>query len=135
MTLSEEPNRYVHVAFSKISTQLTFHRSPTHTFLNLPCLPLLITYLQVRTCRQGIIDYFQNFLKLKPFGTINNSVIREVGPGVAINSGVYTFKLTRPETGVMDSVRARYTFIYRKINDQWFIAEHHSSAMPEPITA
>eukprot|EP00775_Hariotina_reticulata_P002341 gene2341-2649_t len=86
---------------------------------------------QVRTCRQGIIDYFQNFLKLKPYGTINNSVVREVAPGIAINSGVYTFKLTRPETGTTDAVKARYTFIYKKFNDQWFIAEHHSSAMPE----
>jgi hypothetical protein len=31
----------------------------------------------------------------------------------------------------VEDVQARYTFIYRKINDKWFIAEHHSSAMPE----
>lgn len=35
-----------------------------------------------------------------------------------------------PAAGVED-VKARYTFIYRKIEDRWFIAEHHSSAMPE----
>ncbi|WIA23804.1 hypothetical protein OEZ85_013479 [Tetradesmus obliquus] len=86
---------------------------------------------QVRTCRQGIIDYFSNFLKLKPHGTINSSVLREVSPGVAISSGVYTFKLTTPESGETRHVRARYTFIYRQIDGRWFIAEHHSSAMPE----
>jgi hypothetical protein len=31
----------------------------------------------------------------------------------------------------VEDVKARYTFIYRKIDDKWFIAEHHSSAMPE----
>lgn len=86
----------------------------------------------MRTCRQGIVDYFANFLKLKPYGTINNSVIREVAPGVAINSGVYTFKLTR-EGGAVEDVTARYTFIYKKLAGKWFIAEHHSSAMPEPV--
>eukprot|EP00882_Tetradesmus_deserticola_P000901 GHRQ01000979.1.p1 GENE.GHRQ01000979.1~~GHRQ01000979.1.p1 ORF type:complete len:416 (+),score=162.30 GHRQ01000979.1:201-1448(+) len=86
---------------------------------------------QVRTCRQGIVDYFSNFLKLKPYGTINKSVVREVSPGVAINSGVYTFKLTTPESGEVRDVRARYTFIYKQFDGKWFIAEHHSSAMPE----
>jgi uncharacterized protein (TIGR02246 family) len=85
----------------------------------------------VRTCRQGIVDYFSNFLKLKPYGTINKSVIREVSPGVAINSGVYTFKLTTPESGDVRDVKARYTFIYKQFDGKWFIAEHHSSAMPE----
>jgi hypothetical protein len=31
----------------------------------------------------------------------------------------------------VEDVQARYTFIYKKIDDRWFIAEHHSSAMPE----
>lgn len=134
---------------------------------------------QVRTCRQGIIDYFTSFLALKPYGRIDKCIIRELAPDVAINSGVYTFKLTRdtgtaswsadclgrdtccwwslsavePEQGVVrsasipernvvavlvllsttgvDNVQARYTFIYKKIDDRWFISEHHSSAMPE----
>lgn len=53
---------------------------------------------QVRTCRQGIVDYFSNFLQLKPYGRIDKCIIRELAPDVAINSGVYTFKLTR-DTG------------------------------------
>lgn len=53
---------------------------------------------QVRTCRQGIVDYFTNFLQLRPFGTIDKCIIRELAPDVAINSGIYTFKLTK-DTG------------------------------------
>ncbi len=85
----------------------------------------------MRTSRKAIIDYFENFLKLKPYGKIDNSIVREVSPGIAINSGVYTFKLTRPETGRTEAVQARYTFIYKQIKGHWYIAEHHSSAMPE----
>jgi len=29
------------------------------------------------------------------------------------------------------SLQARFTFLYKQVNGQWKIAEHHSSAMPE----
>jgi len=28
-------------------------------------------------------------------------------------------------------VTARFTFVYRKVEDEWLIAEHHSSVLPE----
>lgn len=28
-------------------------------------------------------------------------------------------------------LQARFTFLYKEVNGQWRIAEHHSSAMPE----
>jgi hypothetical protein len=59
--------------------------------------------VQVRTCRQGIVDYFTNFLQLRPFGTVDKCIIRELAPDVAINSGIYTFKLTK-DTGKREAL-------------------------------
>ena len=80
---------------------------------------------QVRHNHSEIIDYFVHFLKKKPFGTINESNIR-IFNDIAINSGVYTFTLNKDL-----SVKARFTFVYKKIEEIWKILEHHSSKMPE----
>lgn len=85
---------------------------------------------RVRHNHDEIKDYFQSFLTLKPQGKIDEQNIRVFGD-LAINSGVYTFALTR--AGQPAQVQARYTFVYRKMGGQWLIAEHHSSAMPEPV--
>ena len=75
-----------------------------------------------------IKDYFEHFLEYKPTGKINEQNIRIYGP-VVINSGIYTFTLTKD--GKQSDVRARYTFVYHLQGDRWLIVEHHSSAMPE----
>ena len=81
------------------------------------------------------MDYFKAFLKLKPFGTIDESHVRFLSPAkdLACNSGIYTFDLVKD--GQPTKVQARYSFAYRKINGEWKIVEHHSSAMPEPVAA
>jgi uncharacterized protein (TIGR02246 family) len=83
---------------------------------------------KVRRNHAEIKDYFEHFLTYKPSGRINEQIIRIYGP-VAINSGVYTFALTKDGRRV--EVRARYTFVYHWRGDRWLIVEHHSSAMPE----
>eukprot|EP00798_Chlamydomonas_sp_ICE-L_P029680 gene29680-biopygen4302 len=85
---------------------------------------------RVRTTSAEIQDYFVNFLLLKPFGRIDESNVRMLASDLAINSGVYTFALTKEGLGVT-KVQARYSFTYRKIDGEWFIIDHHSSAMPE----
>lgn len=75
-----------------------------------------------------IREYFETFLKMKPYGKINEQNIR-IYCDLAINSGIYTFNLTNHNQ--VNQVKARYTFVYRKIGDNWLIVEHHSSAIPE----
>ncbi|MGH8582407.1 MAG: SgcJ/EcaC family oxidoreductase [Gammaproteobacteria bacterium] len=82
---------------------------------------------QVMHNREEIKGYFDRFLELKPRGVMDEQNIRIFGD-IAINSGVYTFSLVRD--GQPATMRARYTFVYRRIGDRWFIIEHHSSAMP-----
>ncbi|WP_439102796.1 SgcJ/EcaC family oxidoreductase [Congregibacter sp.] len=81
---------------------------------------------QVRHNHEEIRDYFVNFLAKKPKGVIDEANIRFLADGLAINSGVYTFTF-----GDQSQVTARYTYLYRKIDGDWKIVEHHSSAMPE----
>lgn len=83
---------------------------------------------QVRNSPGEIREYFEMFLKMKPVGTIDEQNVR-IYCNLAINSGVYTFRLTN--NNQVNKVQARYTFVYRKIDDKWLIVEHHSSAMPE----
>jgi uncharacterized protein (TIGR02246 family) len=87
---------------------------------------------KVRQNHAEIQDYFVKFLELKPVGQINDRNIR-LYCGVAIDSGTYTFTVVN--NGKTEEVQARYTFVYSKVGNQWLIAEHHSSGMPEKITS
>lgn len=88
---------------------------------------------KIRSNRAEIADYFEHFLQLKPSGKIDQSFIRVLGPGNAINAGIYTFSLTKD--GKPDTVQARFTFVYAKEHGRWCIMEQHSSAMPESKSA
>ena len=68
---------------------------------------------KVRTTPAEIEDYFTSFLKIKPFGKIDDDNVRILGEDLAINSGVYTFALT--VDGKATSVQARYSFTYKKV--------------------
>lgn len=84
---------------------------------------------EVRTTPAAIEDYFVKFLKMKPVGTINMREIRLLGTDSALDTGVYTFRLT--VDGKPRDVQARYTYVYKKVGNDWKILNHHSSAMPE----
>ena len=85
---------------------------------------------KVRNTPAQIQDYFEHFLAGKPVGQINYREIRHLGPDAAMDSGVYTFTLTQAD-GSKREVQARYTFLYERLDGQWKIINHHSSAMPE----
>ena len=70
-------------------------------------------------------EYFVHFLLKGPKAFINERTI-ELDCNSASDVGVYTFYFKDGS-----SVKARYTFTYKKYNGQWLIWSHHSSAMPE----
>ncbi len=79
-----------------------------------------------RTTREGIKNYFVDFLKKQPQGVINEGVTL-TGENWCKDAGVYTF--TFNATG--DVVKGRYSFVYVFEDGEWKIAHHHSSVMPE----
>jgi uncharacterized protein (TIGR02246 family) len=84
---------------------------------------------QIRTTRAGIVDYFTHFLPSKPQAVITQEIITVLDRNDAINTGLYTFTLTRD--GVQQQVHARFTFVYQRTDGAWLIVNHHSSLVPE----
>jgi uncharacterized protein (TIGR02246 family) len=85
---------------------------------------------QVRTDRDGIVDYFEHFQENDPVGEKTETIITVLDKNTAVDAGTYVFTLTDPETGEVRDVEARYTYVYEKIDGDWLIVNHHSSAMP-----
>jgi len=80
---------------------------------------------QPRTDLAGKLDYFNTFLRKKPFGTLDSSTVI-TSCNSAIDTGLYTFRFSDNS-----EVQARYTFTYALVDNEWLITSHHSSAMPE----
>lgn len=81
---------------------------------------------KVRLTEAERIDYFEHFLLSKPFGKKDGRSIIKIGCNTATDIGLYTFTF-----GDKSEVAARYTFTYEYDGDDWKIATHHSSVMPE----
>ena len=85
---------------------------------------------QIRTTRDGIVDYFEHFQENDPVGEKSETVVTVLDENTAVDAGTYVFTLTDPETGEVREVTARYTYAYEKIDGDWLIVNHHSSATP-----
>jgi len=83
-----------------------------------------------RDDKASITDYFDSFCLKEPQGEILESFVT-IGTNWCQDVGIYEFTLGA--TG--DKVKARYSFVYVYEDGQWKIAHHHSSQMPEEITA
>lgn len=84
-----------------------------------------------RTNAAEIKEYFIEFLKKEPQGTIDTRKVR-IGCNTASDVGTYTFKL-KGDNGAVQTVAARYSYIYELRDGAWKIVHHHSSAMPEKV--
>ncbi len=73
-------------------------------------------------------QYFMDFLKKLPDGTITADNVQNFGDDMYLHSGMYTF-LTGPE-GNRTPVNARFSYMWRKMGGEWKITHHHSSAVP-----
>ncbi|MCE0461047.1 MULTISPECIES: SgcJ/EcaC family oxidoreductase [Pseudomonas] len=134
-TVAEQPknekDREIAGLFDKWNATLKTGSASAMTSLYAPDAMLQPTLSnKVRTTPAEIQDYFDHFLMGKPVGTINFREIHRLGPDAAMDSGVYTFTLTNAD-GSKKDVQARYTFLYERLDGQWKIINHHSSAMPE----
>ncbi len=67
---------------------------------------------QVRTTREGIVDYFEAFLERKPQGVVNESHVQIFSADLAAHYGIYTFTLKSPDGSNVD-VTARFSFTYQ----------------------
>jgi uncharacterized protein (TIGR02246 family) len=85
---------------------------------------------QIRTTRDEVIDYFEHFQENDPVGEKDRTIVTVLDEDSAIDAGTYVFTLTDPETGEEREVSARYTYEYEKIDGEWLILNHHSSATP-----
>lgn len=79
----------------------------------------------------GVREYFDRACAANPQfkATLGEQSVRLYGD-TAISSGGYVF--AREVQGQLRSFPARYSFTYRKVNGQWLIVDHHSSAVPAP---
>jgi len=80
---------------------------------------------------QSTKEYFMEFLKKLPEGTITSDKVQRHGDDAYLHTGMYTF-LVGPER---NPVNARFSYMWRKIDGEWKITHHHSSAVPSTPAA
>ncbi|MCX4610625.1 SgcJ/EcaC family oxidoreductase [Streptomyces mirabilis] len=86
---------------------------------------------RIRDTHAEIVDYFEHFLANKPVGKKIETIVNVLDENSALDTGLYEFTLTDPDTGARRTVEARYTYEYEKRGGKWLIVNHHSSVMPE----
>jgi hypothetical protein len=95
-------------------------------------------YLPAKPNAPVILNYFRHqFLPKKPImqplalGSVHVTVVGNL----ASANGLYTFKLTQKGClgGVLNPPKithARFTFVFRNVNGNWKVVQHHSSSNP-----
>lgn len=83
---------------------------------------------KLRKDEDHVEDYFVSFLaKIDGVGPVewNEKVAQPMSDDCVMWSGVYTFHLNQGK------VPARFSYLVKKIDEEWKIMHHHSSQMPE----
>lgn len=77
---------------------------------------------------QSTREYFVEFLKKHPVGTITADKVQSFGEDAYLHTGMYTFEVG--SDAKRSTVDARFSYMWRKFADGWKIVHHHSSALP-----
>ena len=92
---------------------------------------LLGTFAEDIKQGQELIGYFRKFLsKTSLCGQIDTCIMQQTASGPVL-SGTYTFWWL----GQMgpEEERARFTFVFVEVGDDFLILNHHSSVVPRPV--
>lgn len=73
-------------------------------------------------------EYFEHFLAKNPNGEIKEEEVQTLGEGLYLHAGLYDFEIDGE--GGRTVVEARFTYVWKMINDEWKITHHHSSVKP-----
>ena len=84
---------------------------------------------KLRKGKKEIREYFEEFLKLNPKGYITEEKVEEISKEIYLHLGLYYFKIEKDSQ--YQIVKARFTYIWKKRENQWLIIHHHSSQQPE----
>jgi uncharacterized protein (TIGR02246 family) len=92
------------------------------------------TAAELITTPQGIRSYFDTVFALRPVPRMAlGETLPRVFGDVAVSTGHYT--LTLSPAPQLREVPARFSFTWRREAGTWRIVDHHSSAMPTPLSA
>lgn len=74
----------------------------------------------------GLNDYFHQLTLRDNIKCTPEQLVTDVYDNIAINSGFYQFSYTDADHK-NKAIQARFTFVYKKIGNEWLIINHHSS--------
>jgi len=78
---------------------------------------------------QGAEDYFREFVKKNPSGTITDEVVQYFDTCKAyLHTGKYTFMMDG--TSGSTATSARFSYMWKLVGKEWKITHHHSSVTP-----
>jgi uncharacterized protein (TIGR02246 family) len=88
---------------------------------------------EMRSSPEAIRSYFNSFTRLPDLAITGYSGKVRVYGDSAVETGYYTFAYGKGEK--RETIPARFSIHYRRINGEWKINDHHSSRLPEAPTA
>jgi uncharacterized protein (TIGR02246 family) len=84
---------------------------------------------EMRNSPEEIRSYFNTFTRLPNLAITGYSGNVRVYGDSAVETGYYTFAYNKGEK--RETVPARFSIHYRRVNGEWKINDHHSSRLPE----